>query len=186
MALRDRYGEALSWTRWPADLARRDPAAIAAARSELRDDVDYWRFVQWCFDREWMAVRAAGAARGIRIVGDMPIFVAHDSADVWATPRPVRTDDGDRPRVVAGVPPDYFSATGQLWGNPLYRWDRHAAGRLRVVDRRGCARRCGSWTSCASITSAASPRTGRVPAAATTAVDGRWVRGPGAARSSTR
>jgi 4-alpha-glucanotransferase len=178
MALRDRYGATVSWTQWPPDVAHRDPAAIAKARHEIRGDVDYWRFVQWCFDRQWTVLRAAARARGIRIIGDMPIYVALDSADVWAAPDMFDLDEAYAPRAVAGVPPDYFSATGQLWGNPLYRWDRHAedgyawwSARMRSALRHADIVRIDHFRGFASYW--------EVPATAATAVEGRWLEGPG-------
>lgn len=120
-ALRDRYGS--PWTAWPAPLRGRDADALDSARAELAEAVDRHALAQLLFDRQWGALRSAAAARGIRIVGDVPIFVAHDSADVWAHPEIFFLDEAGQPTVVSGVPPDYFSATGQLWGNPLYRWD---------------------------------------------------------------
>ena len=114
-------------------------------------------------------------------MGDIPIFVAHDSADVWAHPELFQLDADGSAAMVAGVPPDYFSATGQLWGNPLYRWDALARDGYALVDRALPRDACAWSTSCASITSAASRPTGRFPAGEATAVNGRWVKGPGAA-----
>ena len=119
--------------------------------------------------------------RGIQIIGDIPIFVAYDSADVWANRELFQLDEQGTPTVVAGVPPDYFSATGQLWGNPLYRWDALARRRLRLVDR-ALPHDARRWsTSCGSITSAASRPTGRCRPARRPPINGRWVPGPGAA-----
>ncbi len=120
-----------AWTTWPAPLRDRDPAALRDARALHARSCRIEQFVQWQFFTQWAEVRAAAAARGIAVMGDMPIFVAHDSADVWAQPDLFDLWPDGRPRVVAGVPPDYFSATGQLWGNPLYRWDRMAADGYR-------------------------------------------------------
>lgn len=167
------------WTAWPAPLRHRDGTALAAARQELADEIAFQRFVQWAFARQWTALRAAAAARGILILGDLPIYVAHDSADVWSRPDLFRLDGEGNPEVVAGVPPDYFSPDGQRWGNPLYAWDRHRAegfrwwiarvkGSLALADVvrldhfRGF---CAAW---------------EIPATEPTAVGGRWVRSPGA------
>jgi 4-alpha-glucanotransferase len=120
-ALRERHGG--PWTAWPAPLRRRDPAALAEARAELAEAVERHALSQLLFDRQWGAVRRVAGAAGIRVIGDLPIFVAHDSADVWANQQLFALDAEGRPRVVSGVPPDYFSETGQLWGNPLYRWE---------------------------------------------------------------
>ena len=168
------------WWAWDAPLARRKPAALKAARKAHAEEIAFWQFVQWCFDTQWQAVRDHGRARGVAIMGDLPIFVAHHSADCWARPDLYFLDDRMQPTVVAGVPPDFFSATGQRWGNPLYRWDRMAAEGYRWwTDRvkralsqadvfridhfRGFA---GYW---------------EVPATSPTAIEGRWVSGPGKA-----
>ncbi|UCG98961.1 MAG: 4-alpha-glucanotransferase [Burkholderiales bacterium] len=167
------------WPRWEAALARRAPRALAAAQREHADQVAFWRFTQWCFDAQWHAVRRYANERGVLLVGDVPIFVAHHSADCWTRPHLYLLDEQFEPAVVAGVPPDYFSATGQRWGNPLYDWaamrrDGYAwwiarvrrqlglADWLRVDHFRGFA---GYW---------------EIPAASETAVDGRWAPGPGA------
>ena len=178
MALDERHQSA--WQRWPAPLARREPKALAEARVELREAVELWRFVQFCFDRQWAAVKRYANERGVAIVGDLPIYVAGHSADVWSRPELYQLDADLEQAVVAGVPPDLFSETGQRWGNPLYDWDAMAAddyawwvARLRrqlaLADLvrldhfRGFA---GYW---------------EIPASAETAIDGRWVPGPGLA-----
>ena len=122
MALKDLHGGAV-WTAWEEGFARREPRALATAGERLAAVVDLHRFRQFLFFRQWSALRGRARERGVRIVGDLPIFVAHDSADVWAHPELFRLDERGEPTVVAGVPPDYFTRTGQLWGNPLYRWD---------------------------------------------------------------
>ena len=122
-ALKGRLGHR-SWTGWGPDLAFRDADALRAADAELAGEIAFHRYVQFLFHRQWRRVRGAARARGIALVGDIPIYVAHDSADVWANQDLFQLDGTGRPTAVAGVPPDYFSATGQLWGNPLYRWDR--------------------------------------------------------------
>lgn len=168
------------WVDWPAPLRDARPEAIAAARVEHAAAIDRQAFRQWAFARQWAALRAHARERGVSILGDVPIFVAHDSADVWAQRSMFELDETGRPTVVAGVPPDYFAKTGQLWGNPLYRWEAHAStgyawwiarmrATLRLVDRarldhfRGFA---AYW---------------EVPADALTAESGHWVTGPGAA-----
>ncbi len=122
MALKDEHGGAV-WNTWDSQLVQRRPAALKAARVRLADTIENQRFRQFLFFRQWQALKAYTNARGIRIIGDIPIFVAFDSADVWQHPELFQIDKDGNPIVVAGVPPDYFSATGQLWGNPLYRWD---------------------------------------------------------------
>jgi 4-alpha-glucanotransferase len=122
MALKGRYGGA-AFREWPEELRRRQPAALARVERELADDVAWHVFLQFLFFRQWDRVKEAAHERGIRILGDIPIYVSPDSADVWSHPEIFELDEAGDPVRVAGVPPDYFSATGQLWGNPLYRWD---------------------------------------------------------------
>ncbi len=125
MALETRHGR--PWTQWPAALAKGESAALAEAGEQMMDDVRFFSFIQWRFYLQWQRLRAYAHARGIVIVGDAPIFVAHHSADVWLNADLFQLDGQGEPTVVAGVPPDYFSSTGQRWGNPLYRWDAMAA-----------------------------------------------------------
>jgi 4-alpha-glucanotransferase len=180
MAIDERWNGRV-WSDWEPALARREPAALAAARRELADAIDFWRFVQWHAHGQWQAVRGYANARGVRIVGDIPIFVALHSADVWAHPELFHLDPVSlKPTVVAGVPPDYFSATGQLWGNPLYRWARHAdtgyawwIRRIRAMVEQADVVRIDHFRGFAGYW--------EIPAGATTAIDGRWVEGPGAA-----
>lgn len=166
------------WPDWAPELARRAPTALAAARHEHADAIVFWQFVQWCFDTQWTALKRYANDRGVRIVGDLPIFVAHHSVDCWARARFFYLDKNFAPTVVGGVPPDFFSATGQRWGNPLYRWDAmkkdgfrwwidrvrrqfQLADYVRIDHFRGFA---GYW---------------EIPATAPTAVEGRWVSAPG-------
>jgi 4-alpha-glucanotransferase len=133
-ALRDE--RQAGWWQWPASLRDRKPQALHRARSRLMTQVEVIVFEQFLFFRQWKALRAYAAGRGIRLFGDMPIFVAQDSAEVWAHPQDFDLNPDGSPRVVAGVPPDYFSATGQRWGNPLYRWERMEAEGFRFwLDR---------------------------------------------------
>ena len=125
-ALKGAHGGA-AWSHWEPQLARRDPAALASARDGLRDKIEEEKFAQYLFFKQWAALKSYANQRGIKIIGDMPIFVAYDSVDVWMNPSLFKLDSEGRPTVVAGVPPDYFSATGQLWGNPLYDWERNLA-----------------------------------------------------------
>jgi len=122
-ALKSERGER-AWTEWEEPLVRREAHALAEARARLAAEVEAEQFKQFLFFRQWAALKAYANERGVRVIGDIPIFVAHDSADVWAKPELFKLDELGRPLVVAGVPPDYFSKTGQLWGNPLYDWDR--------------------------------------------------------------
>jgi 4-alpha-glucanotransferase len=116
--------DGLSWHQWPAPLASRSPEALTEVRSRLAPEVDFQRFLQFIVAAQWQALKTYANDRGISIVGDIPIYVAHDSADVWANPENFCLNpETYEPAQMAGVPPDYFSATGQLWGNPVYDWD---------------------------------------------------------------
>src|SRR5512146_3507742 len=123
MALKEAH-EQRSWVEWPRCYAQRQPQALAEARRALAGPITLHRFAQFIFFRQWARTREEAARRGVRIIGDLAIFVAHDSADVWSHQEDYFLDENGQPAVVAGVPPDYFSKTGQRWGNPLYRWDR--------------------------------------------------------------
>lgn len=165
------------WTEWEPALRGRDPAALEEARRALRDEIEYQAYLQWLFFRQWDRVREAARERGVAILGDIPIYVALDSADVWAAPEWFRLDAEFRPIEVAGVPPDYFSATGQLWGNPLYRWDRMEADgfawwirRLRAELSKFDLVRLDHFRGFASFWA--------VPGGAATAIEGHWEDGP--------
>jgi 4-alpha-glucanotransferase len=121
-AVRDANGQT-EWNKWDAALAGRDPAALERARAELGEQIFEQKFYQFIFFRQWNALRAYAAEKGVRIIGDIPIYVSHDSADVWCHPEQFKLNEDGSPKVVAGVPPDFFSKTGQLWGNPIYNWD---------------------------------------------------------------
>ncbi len=178
MALKETHGGA-AWPGWEPPLRQRNPEALHAAWQEHANAVERQKFRQFLFFRQWAELRAHAEQLGIKIIGDLPIFVAHDSADVWAHPDLFFMNNDGNPAVIAGVPPDYFSPTGQLWGNPLYRWDLHKKNGykwwldrlttvLQTVDIirmdhfRGFS---GYW---------------EVPAGMQTAEVGRWVPGPGA------
>ena len=124
------------WWQWPVTLRDRKPQALNQAHTRLAPQIQVIVFEQFLFFSQWQELRAYAAARGIKLFGDMPIFVAQDSAEVWAHPQDFDLNPDGSPRVVAGVPPDYFSATGQRWGNPLYRWERMEAEGFRFwLDR---------------------------------------------------
>ena len=123
MALKNKYGGA-SWLEWPEDIRLRRSEAIAAARKELREEITFWEYVQRLFFAQWWELKEYANQRGISIIGDLPIYVALDSADVWANPDQFQLDGEGRPTEVAGCPPDGFSADGQLWGNPLFNWEK--------------------------------------------------------------
>jgi 4-alpha-glucanotransferase len=177
-ALKAHY-EGADFLEWPKELVRRDPPALIRARRELADQTNQSRFAQFLLFRQGQRLKDYAHSRGIRLIGDLPFFVSQDSSDVWANPQWFQLDDGMRPRFVAGVPPDYFSAKGQLWGNPVYDWESLRQSRYRwCIDRlrallahvdvvrldhfRGF---CAAW---------------HVPPEAPTAETGRWVQGPGA------
>ncbi len=122
MALMKKYDNK-EWSTWDTDIVHRKPAALKSARKELHTEIQFWEFVQWCFFRQWFALKKYANERGVKMFGDIPIFIAYQSADAWAQPHLFFLDTAMRPTVVAGVPPDYFSVTGQRWGNPLYRWN---------------------------------------------------------------
>jgi len=169
-----------AFTEWPAGLARRDEDELGPAAESLKDEIEAFKILQFLFFEQWRALRRAADAAGVRLVGDLPLYVAHDSADVWARPEEFLLDAARRPTVVAGVPPDYFSPTGQRWGAPIYDWDRMQEngfswwrGRtahilsmfdvVRIDHFRGIA---GYWA---------------IPAEEETAVKGEWLEGPGSA-----
>ncbi|HDS15456.1 MAG TPA: 4-alpha-glucanotransferase [Proteobacteria bacterium] len=171
-----------SWQQWPADLARREPAALARARAGLQAEIEFQAFTQFLFDRQWRAFKNRAAAAGIQLIGDLPIYVALNSADVWARQECFQLDPATlQPEFVAGVPPDYFSADGQNWGNPLYRWpDRNAAASPVITWWRQRFRRQAELVEIVRIDHfRAFEAYWRIPAAAT-ATAGEWVKGPGA------
>jgi 4-alpha-glucanotransferase len=176
-ALKEGHGR-LPWFEWEPELVVRDPSACAGWRDRLAERMRYHEFVQFVFEVQWRALRASCQEQGISLIGDLPIFVAHDSADVWANPELFYLDGRGQPLVVAGVPPDYFSETGQLWGNPLYRWDVHAAhdfswwgARLGYLLRRVDLVRIDHFRGFEAYW--------EIPAGSTTAAPGRWIEGPG-------
>jgi 4-alpha-glucanotransferase len=178
MALKDANG-GVAWNEWPAPQRTRDAAALEQARKDYADAITRQEFRQFLFFRQWNALRAYVHQKGLQIIGDIPIFVAMDSSDAWSHPDLFFLDEAGVPTVVAGVPPDYFSPTGQLWGNPLYNWAKHketgykwwieriratlsTVDIVRIDHFRGFA---GYW---------------EIPGGAPTAEHGRWVPGPGA------
>ncbi|HSP33795.1 MAG TPA: 4-alpha-glucanotransferase [Thermoanaerobaculia bacterium] len=166
------------WWTWDGALAHREAAAIKKVQKELREEITFRKFLQFVFFRQWRAAREAARTRGIRIMGDVPIYVAHDSADVWANRELFQIDDRGQPIVVAGVPPDYFSSTGQRWGNPIYRWDvlrethyRWWITRIRTNLELADMVRLDHFRGFAAYW--------EVPASESTAIHGRWMPGPG-------
>ena len=178
MALADANGWRI-WCDWEPALARREAPALARARAQHAAALTFWCFCQWCFFRQWARLKAHANSRGVRIVGDAPIFVAYQSADVWARQDLFELDAAGHANVVAGVPPDYFSATGQRWGNPLYRWDAHRAEGYAWLSER--VRRTFELVDIVRIDHFRGfAAYWEIPASEPTAVIGRWVPGPGA------
>lgn len=124
MAIKDSY-EGLMWTEWEEDIKLRKPEAMEKYKEELAEDIEFYNFIQYEFTKQWSLLKKYANEAGIKIIGDIPIYVAFDSADCWADSRLFQFDEDNRPIAVAGCPPDAFAATGQLWGNPLYDWDYH-------------------------------------------------------------
>ena len=174
-----------AWNRdWPAGLALRDSGELARMRQERAREMDVERAVQFFFFEQWGALRSEAARRGIAVIGDLPIFVALDSSDVWAHRRLFRLDDRGNPTVVSGVPPDYFAATGQLWGNPLYDWEAMARDGFRFWTRRiRSARRMVDLVRVDHFRGFAA--SWAVPAGSATAAAGRWEEVPGRALFET-
>jgi len=177
MALKDAHGGAM-WNTWAWELASRDPAALAEWRERLDDAIFAQRYFQYQFFRQWEALKRYANDKGIQIMGDIPIFVAYDSVDVWAHPGLFLLDEDLLSTGVAGVPPDYFSPTGQLWGNPLYRWDVMAEqgyawwiARIRQTFRTVDILRLDHFRGFAAYW--------QIPAGEPPAVNGKWMTGPG-------
>ncbi|HWP21500.1 MAG TPA: 4-alpha-glucanotransferase [Candidatus Cryosericum sp.] len=177
MSLKDENG-GVAWSEWPYETRMREQSALDFARERLQESIRFYQFIQWLFFEQWAKLKAYANGHSIKIVGDLPIYVPLDSADVWSAPEEFQLDEERRPRCVAGVPPDYFSEDGQLWGNPIYDWDymkqtgyawwirrmRSAATLfdcLRIDHFRGLS---SYWS---------------VTAGAETARKGVWVQGPG-------
>jgi 4-alpha-glucanotransferase len=177
-ALKARCNNA-DYLEWPAELVRRVPAALAQAREDLAGPIDQVRFAQFLLFRQGERLKEHARAKGVRLIGDLPFFVSPDSSDVWANPELFQLDEQHRPRFVAGVPPDYFSARGQLWGNPVYDWDA-----LRRTDYRWCVDRLRALLAHVDAVRLdhfrAFAAAWHIPAGALTAQSGQWVSGPGA------
>jgi len=168
------------WWEWDAPLAKAEESAIAKLRENLADHFEFHKYVQFLFFRQWKSVRDIAYARGIKILGDIPIYVASDSVDVWANRRLFQLDDRGHPTVVAGVPPDYFSATGQRWGNPLFRWDvMHDEGYRWWIDRVRANMRFADVIRLDHFRGFSAYW--EIPAHESTAIHGRWMPGPGRA-----
>ena len=178
MALKETH-DLRPWNEWEPEIATRQPEALERRRESLSGEIENQKYRQWQFFEQWLAVKWYANERGVRIIGDIPIFVSLDSADVWANPHLFHFDQHLRPTVVSGVPPDYFSATGQLWGHPLYRWDVMAQdeyawwiARFRMAFTQADVMRVDHFRGFYNYW--------QVPAEADTAINGRWLYGPGA------
>ena len=179
MALKEENG-GKPWLQWPEELKCHDPEALAQKRRALKEAVEFQCFLQYQFDRQWKALRGYANGKGIRIIGDVPIYVPLDSADVWAAPELFQLDASRRPEVVAGCPPDAFTADGQLWGNPIYDWQKMAdtdylwwIKRLKAAANMYDVVRIDHFRGFESYWA--------VPAGDDTARNGKWVKGPGLA-----
>jgi 4-alpha-glucanotransferase len=178
MACKQEQG-GISWNEWPSEIAQRNLNALSAARDRLQQEVLAVQYSQFEFFRQWKEVQSHAHKAGIQIIGDLPIYVALDSADVWTNREYFRLSEDGQPLDIAGVPPDYFSATGQRWGNPIYRWDRlQQTGyrwwieRFRAALKLYDAVRIDHFRGFEAYW--------EIPGDATTAIHGRWVKGPGA------
>jgi len=172
------YHEGILWTEWSEDIALRKKGAVKKWNEKLEDDVNYHKFVQFVFDKQWSAVVEYAHTKGIKIIGDLPIFIAYDSADLWANKEFFTVDKKGNLEKVAGVPPDYFCKTGQLWGNPLYRWKKMEAtgfewwiNRFKKLFQMVDIVRIDHFRGFDAYW--------EIPGDAETAIDGRWVKAPG-------
>ena len=179
MALKDAH-QGRSWDQWPEPAKMRQPDYLKKARGELANSIGLHQFRQFVFFRQWQRLKSYANAHGVKIIGDIPIFVAGDSADVWANPQLFALDPQRRPKLVAGVPPDYFSASGQLWGNPLYDWD--------ALEQSGFAWWIARFKATFKVVDVVRLDHFRgfeayweIPAGSSTAINGRWVQAPGKA-----
>lgn len=177
MALKELH-HGCCWTDWPENIARHEPSALDEAAVKLAGSINRQKYMQWQFFRQWQKIKTYANGKGIEIIGDIPIFVAYDSVDVWANPGLFHLDGKGRPTVVAGVPPDYFSKTGQLWGNPLYNWERMAAdGYKWWLDRFSSALALYDLLRLDHFRGFEAYW--QIPAGEKTAINGTWVKGPG-------
>ena len=179
MAIKDAHGGADLET-WEEDIRDYMPAARLRWREKLSDEVGFYMYLQYEFLREWKALRAYAAEKGIRIIGDIPVYVSHDSSDFWANRDLFMLDERRRVRLIAGVPPDGFSANGQVWGNPLYDWKRHAADGFQWWLKR--IGKCRELYDVIRIDHFRGfDEFFAIPANEDTAQNGHWEKGPGIA-----
>jgi 4-alpha-glucanotransferase len=176
-ALQRRF-DGTPWFEWPMPLRQRDAAALAEVDHDLAVNIELEEALQFLFEQQWLAVRRHANRAGVRVLGDLPIFVSHDSADVWAAQKLFQLDSAGQPLAVAGVPPDYFSASGQRWGNPLYAWDEHRREGFQWWTRR--VQRTLEMTDLLRIDHFRGfAACWEIPAEEPTAIRGRWVEAPG-------
>lgn len=169
----------VAWVHWERGIRQRETETLKEWQDQLSSETAFHKFAQFEFVRQWEKLREHCTHRGIRIMGDIPIYVAHDSADVWAHPELFRLDEQGRPSAVSGVPPDYFSVTGQRWGNPLYRWDVSSlSGHRWWIDRVRASLRLFDLVRLDHFRGFEAYW--EIPAGAPTAAEGKWVKGPGA------
>ena len=176
-ALKDAHG-GVAWNEWEPGLVRRDAAVLELISQTLSHEIEAQKFYQFLFFRQWFALKTDCNKRGIKLVGDIPIFVAHDSADVWTNPDQFKLNEDGSPIVVAGVPPDYFSATGQLWGNPLYNWERMRSDGFKWWIERVRAT-LGTFDIARIDHFRGFAACWEIPGGDKTAERGRWVEAPG-------
>lgn len=177
MAIAEHHGQQ-EWNFWPPELVHRDERALIKVRQEYADEIGFWKFCQWRFAHQWFRLKEYANSHGIWIIGDVPIFVAYQCADVWAHQDLFKLNEDGRPQVVAGVPPDYFSETGQLWGNPVYHWENHEkTGFKWWVARMQHALRFSDLVRVDHFRGFAAYW--EIPADALNAIDGKWVPVPG-------
>ena len=177
MAIKDSKG-GISWNEWEDALKNREETALENARKELVEEIDFYKFQQYEFDKQWTELHAYANGQGIQMIGDIPIYVAFDSADTWASPELFQFDEENNPVAVAGCPPDDFSATGQLWGNPLYNWEYHKKTEYNWWLKR--IRHCLKLYDVVRIDHFRGfDEYYSIPYGNETAVDGAWMPGPG-------
>jgi 4-alpha-glucanotransferase len=177
MAIKGLYGD-VQWQDWPPELKKRDEKALEAMREELKDEIEFWKFIQYCFFRQWKKLKKYANKKDIKIIGDIPIYVSTDSVDTWVNSEFFKFDEEKMPKVVAGCPPDGFSKTGQYWGNPIYDWD--------LLEKRNFDWWIERIKSCMDLYDVIRIDHFRgfeayweIPATDDTAENGKWVKGPG-------
>ena len=177
MAVKDK-NDGVSWNEWDAPLKNREEEALSEAREELAEEISFYKFQQYEFDRQWKKLHSYANEQGVKIIGDIPIYVAFDSADTWAAPQMFQFDENNEPEGVAGCPPDAFSATGQLWGNPLYDWEYHKKTGYEWWIRR--IEHCLKLYDVVRIDHFRGfDEYYSIPYGETTAINGQWLPGPG-------